>query len=553
MNLSINIDLSKFLFDWNKIKIISIRLTMQKQEIINAIQSVCESHINWVEQAHLIVDGINLDELKAPDLYIESEFCIWSKLNDKQLTAYSSFQKIKGIHEKLHQTYSDLFYGTMRKYKPIAKTDMMNCFEILESESQSFIELANNIKTDLNQMSENDFDFMISKGSEVKQDSIKLSDKNVMIEQIDIKNYESDENPFDELESIVPTTSSVIKDSLNQNIKEDANKSETDSHIKSVIHTENTALNIKRDISLKEQSIIQLQQEKAFISLELEHLDQAQKLTSQSLKQLEKYNSKKQAEINNDQADNVSCIHLKSEKKKAEQEIAVIEENRIYLRNEINDLEKLNNDDAQSLEKDIKEASIAKQFDELKKNKNNNLEEIKEHKKVRENDLLKLKQEVLSLEKELDEMSLDIESKNHDLLTLEEKEKTKNQEKSIRKEALEKTRLKRNDAIIDIQKVLDKLSNDHNDKKSELKNIECQIDELSRSQTTLSEIHSDEFKDLEKQQQNKRKKLLETEELKSSKQEEIKDIEIRIIGIERSLDIIKENQTDLDEIVEECV
>ena len=132
-------------------------------------------------------------------------------------------------------------------------------------------------------------------------------------------------------------------------------------------------------------------------------------------------------------------------------------------------------------------------------------------------------------------------------MDLGEKEQLKNQERFLQRTEQEKVQQERNDSINDMQKELELLSDQEKIKQTELDTINFQVEELNKNNTLIVETNSDELKELELQQEQKREKLLATEELKSSKQSEIKDIEIRIVGAERSLAALKADQSNTEQ------
>ncbi len=102
-----------------------------------------------------------------------------------------------------------------------------------------------------------------------------------------------------------------------------------------------------------------------------------------------------------------------------------------------------------------------------------------------------------------------------------------------------------------MQKELDQLSDQEQIKRTELDTINFQVEELNKSNASILETNTEELIDLELQQERKREKLLETEDSKSSKLAEIKDIDIRIAGAERSLADLKSYQRQAEQTEKE--
>ncbi|MEH6455230.1 MAG: hypothetical protein V7749_02845 [Cocleimonas sp.] len=564
---------------------------MQKQEIINVLREVRDSHIIWVKQGKIIVDGINLDRLEEPVAYDECDFSHWCESSKNKISAFSWFDEVQEIHTKLHQVHSDLFFGSIRKYKPKTINELVESFELLKTESKSFKEKLDQAESDLYKMSDDNFEDLVIKSNsdyvapitenssiseesedntsqdldhkidattnhpnteikETEEHSRKQSDHDSMMNNIDIDIYDNYRNPFDELESVVAVSveTSNEHEAIEENKIIDTEFVLSKNEIHEMIPMINTDVNIKRRISLKEQNIIQLQQEKELILLEVNHLEQTQNLTQKSVEQLEQYYASKQEEVELEQKDNGGFIAFKNNaKKQVEDELIDIQEKQSTLNKNIQDLEKQNIEDELEQDEYNKEVSLVKQFEDLKSNKNRSLEELQIYKKSREEDLVKLKEQLLLLEEEITGMDQDIDQKQQVLLDLEEKETLKNKERSSQKAEQDKSKHERNDKIADMQEELDQLSEDEQEKHTELNTIVFQIDELNKNGSTLLEANSDELIDLEQQQELKRKKLSKTDALKSSKHEEIKDIEILIIGLERSLENLKIEQKQIEE------
>lgn len=569
---------------------------MQKQEIINVLRELRDSHVSWLRQGQIILDGINLDRLEEPVGYDECDFSQWYISSKNKTSAFSWLCEIQEMHENLHQSYNDLFFGSIRKYKPKTISELIKGYEDLKSVSKVFKEKLNDTESKLHKMSDASFEDLVAKShsdyvdstmknssdstienpedntvkdtdnseaiesitentvaetNEIEEHSNKQSD----MQEIDINLYGNYQNPFDNLESIIAVKNGISIQTEVESLEiEEHEAAFVSPNIESinVVSATNVDVNIKKSISLKEQNIIQLKQEKELIALEVNHLKQTQKLTEKSVEQLDQYYASKQQEVELEQKDNGGFIDFKNNaKKQVEDELNDIQLNKSTLNSKINDLEKQNIEHQLEKDQHEKEVSITKKFEELKTNKNIDLEKLQDYKKSREDDLVKLKEQMLLLEEEIVGMNQDINNKQQDLVNLEEKETLKNEERSSQKSEQEKSELKRNDKIVEMKKNIDQLSDDEQTKQIELNTVVFQINELKNNSTTLLEANSDELANLEKQQERKRKSLLETETSKSSKQEEIKDIEILIIGLERSLKKLKIEQNQIEQDVSE--
>jgi len=544
---------------------------MEKQEIINTILDARDTHAVWLQQGKIILNGINLDRLEEPVDLSDCDFSHWCESNKSNISAFSWYQELQQLHKKLHQKYKDLFFDSIRKYNPKTIGELQQRFESLKSESILFNSKLEEIEVDLNNISDESFNDLVVKSlsddttqvvegcahNNVEDTSdvsgevspTEAEENKQEMQEVDIDQYKVNHNPFDVLESIEVSIDAKQKDSkelTDENTAIDITAPVTKQ--KDVVQALNISASVSRNISLKKQSIVQLKQEKELTTLELFHLEETQKLTQQSVEQLEQYYALKQEEIDAEHTNNGGFLKFKTDKKVLiEDELTDIGEKKSDIKSGINDLEKQNAEDDLHQKASQKETSIEKQFDELKKNKNYKLEDLQEHKKVRENDLIKLKEQLLLLEEEISGMKQDIDRKQQDLLDLGEKEQLKNQERFLQRTEQEKVQQERNDSINDMQKELELLSDQEKIKQTELDTINFQVEELNKNNTLIVETNSDELKELELQQEQKREKLLTTEELKSSKQSEIKDIEIRIVGAERSLVALKADQSNTEQ------
>ena len=467
--------------------------------------------------------------------------------------------------------FDELIEKSIRSYEQNIKNNSSECSSKCSSNNKASDESAD--EATINEVTENettevnaDIEFE-DPNSEIEFEEFQLDDTDTIspnneksskegqdMQDIDINEYEViDQNPFDELESVNPV---IIKpqNNLDKLSKKDEpiEVSEKVSFAKpdqSKIKNADVLLELvqpmNRMISLKEQNIIQLKEEKELTKLELAHIESTQDLTQKSLDQLEKYFILKQQEIDVEQENNSNFLDFKNKAKtEIEEELTEIKDKKSSLKNDIQDLEKKNVEDDIKLEETNKKGVIEKQFEELKRNKNISLNDLLDHKKVRENDLAKLKEQVLLIEEEISEVNDNIDKKQKDLLDLEEKESLKNSERNKQKEEIAIVQAERNETITNIQKEFDSLDEDQQVKQIELDTINFQVEELNKNNSLVESNNSDEIKDLVLQQEKKQEKLSETEKLKQSKQSEITDIDLRIVAVERSLEKLKLESAD---------
>ena len=583
---------------------------MEKKEIISIIKDVRISQDSWLNQGRIILEGINLDRIEAPVEHTDTEFGQWCITNQDKMYSFLKFNDLQELHESFHQTYSNLFYDSIRKYNPSTIDQLQERFESLKSDSNDFHAKLDEIEAELYNISDESLSDLVTKSisdfndlttaESLDQVDVSVSDKeesdvstdedcsegqdvennqDLAVEQtvqsdkepdpisseianqsddeglqvVDINNLDNHQNPFDELETVMPMKDlpqnnlakvilqdEPVENSILKTInKKSKSKSGNEALISSAVPSS------KRLISLKEQNIVQLNQEKELTKLELVHIENTQNHTQQSIEQLEQYYTLKQEEIKLEQSNTVEFLDFKSNAKvKIEAELVDIEAKKDSLLNDIKELEEQTIKEVLELNDRDKDDSIDKQFEELKQNKNKTLTELKDSKKEKESEIIKLTEQLLLLEDEVVVMEEDIDIKQKDLLDLEEKESLRNEDRSKQQLEREKGQQERDKTILNLEEELDLLTDDEQIKLNELSTFEFQIEELNKNNLSVEEAYSDELKNLETQQEHKHKKLLEIEKSKASKQTEITDIDLRIIAVERSLEKLKLDQSE---------
>ena len=91
---------------------------MDKIEIITNLKLATVSHRAWFSNALALIDGIPLDKDKVPVSSHDCEFGKWYYGEGQKLKGLSGFQEIEKAHEKLHETYMEIFallYGEENK------------------------------------------------------------------------------------------------------------------------------------------------------------------------------------------------------------------------------------------------------------------------------------------------------------------------------------------------------------------------------------------------------------------------------------------------------
>ncbi|WP_339137814.1 MAG: CZB domain-containing protein [Candidatus Electrothrix sp. GW3-4] len=91
---------------------------MDKTEVITILKLAAVSHRAWLSNAQALIDGIPLDKDKVPVGATECEFGKWYYGDGQQLKNITGFKEIEKAHDKLHETYMEIFallYGDKSK------------------------------------------------------------------------------------------------------------------------------------------------------------------------------------------------------------------------------------------------------------------------------------------------------------------------------------------------------------------------------------------------------------------------------------------------------
>ncbi len=540
---------------------------MDKQEIRNILQEARASHDFFVNDGQVLLDGINLDRLEQPVPLEECHLTHWCNSNQSFDSDFPWFKELTVSHANLHDKFNVLFHESMRKYNPKTFDQLLERFNDLKTDAEIFNSKLNEIESEIDNMPEDAFTTSEKEDSNESMHSIDIIEfdeaidnpsknesnsnenmsyqnfqENLDIDHTDVtKNIErSDNNKKAEFEE-----KSTIKQFDESSRLDTRNNNQEYSVFDNPIDNSET---IKLHISLKEQNIAQLQQQKELSQLELAHLEETHKLTLQGANQLEKSYGLKQQEIELDQKDNNQLVSFKSNiRQETKDKLSDITKNKETIRQEIEDLEQQITDDQIKQESDKSSATIAKQFEELKQNKHKDLERLETHLQTRKIDLKQLKDQVLLLEEEIAEMESDISKKNQDMSSLKEKEQIKNEEFAAQLAQYERIKDQRNSSIKEKQIDLDALLSEDQDKKRKLETIDSQLTELTKKTELLEQSNSEILSDLEQQKQTNREKVEEIVRLKVSKEAEISSFEKSIKQAKEALEAMKSSPQSNDQ------
>ncbi len=568
---------------------------MKKQEILKVISDARSAHEAWIDQGPFIADAINLDGLIEPSSYDESDLYTWLKKNKSSISAFEWFKELEQVHVQAHYSYSDLFENATRKYNPKTRDELLEEFKIVKTDVVDFNNKLDQIEDSISKMSDSVYlDYVlksnaVSRKFEVNQDKPseiieEQSDKQITTEadntiesvnDANTANFTHIENSESETEEKQENT--IDSKPLSNNTDEmktidivefednDESKNQQDTSAKSVVDNieaveqesviDNaklaneyqqlkTGLNstdtLEKHIALKEQNINRLIKEKELSEQELSHLEETQKLSQQGLDQLEQHLQLKQEENELEQLDSEKLLETNTiERDKTKQQLDQIEAKKQTLKNELSELEQENAKDVLIQEEYENSPQIEKQFDSLKNNKIIEVDELKKQLSTKNSDLMQLKQQVMTLEAEVTDIENDIEIKVKGIEDLEEKENSKNQERSMQLEATQKKIKDRNDAISVNNEKLNVLSAESVEAQKELDGLNEKFEKMKKTIFSIADINNAEIQEIEAQQVSKRQKYADIDKQKVSKQEEIKVIESHLEDAEKTLDQLK--------------
>lgn len=532
---------------------------MNKQEIRNILQEARTTHDFYINDGQVLLDGINLDRLEEPVPLEECHLTHWCVSHHDSISDFPWFIDLKESHSKLHNKFSVLFHESMRKYNPKTFDQLLERYDDLKAEAQIFNTKLEEAEAEIENMPEEQFTNISSVEANSSMQSIDIAGYEEVSDTenaIDLDNNQNGDSRQDTEIDIVDIDKNDIDTSDNQThhdidkntSKHFANTSASDNDKnQQENHADENGIDnsetIKKHISLKEQNIAQLQQEKELSQLELAHLEETQKLTLQSVKQIDKSFNLKQQEIELDHKDNDQLLTFKSNARtETVENLDDITEKTQSVREQIKSLENQILEDQAKRDADKSSATIAKQFEELKLNKHKDLEILEQHLQTRKIDLKQLKEQVLLLEEEISEMESDVSKKNQDMSNLKEKEKIKNEEIAAQLAEFERIKGQRQSSIRDKEVELEVLLMRDKEKQKQLETIDFQMNELKKKNEALDQSNTEILSDLDHQQQVKSEKVRDINRLKKSKEAEITDIDNSIAKAESSLQELKSSQ-----------
>lgn len=87
---------------------------MNKEAILEHLRTAKAAHINWLQRAKLLIEGLDIKEDSIPVNSTECRFGEWfyleaQKLNGLRNNSSESMDHIEILHSKLHSTYLNIF------------------------------------------------------------------------------------------------------------------------------------------------------------------------------------------------------------------------------------------------------------------------------------------------------------------------------------------------------------------------------------------------------------------------------------------------------------
>ena len=551
---------------------------MKKEKVISIIKNALESHQDWIEHGQVLIDGLNLDTAQAPLSCDDCEFHLWFNSNGTRLRNFSWYEEINDIHTKFHKSYSVLYYESMRMYNPKTRTELIERFNDLELQSNSYQKLLKEVHAELDEMIVADYEEklvdeeiqsgkrealevantqFVSTNEEVEEptpeikDSVDLSAENINAEKQEVEELKADlEKPIDFDDKTEKSNDNFNEDITKNGViemqtkhstpTEDIKQSET-APVQGLMSTNSSDPYQQRQI-LKQQDIKQIEQEIELTQLELNQFKERQKLTQQSVQQLEQYYLLKHQEMEIDQRQHTELETRKLEVKDLkEKELANLDQQAQRKIQELDQLEMVD----QKLEK-RKEQSVTfekqqiAQLDEQKSNKLEDIKQIDKHLDLRQKDLRKLKDQVVLVEQDIADLEAQKDGKNKDLENIAEQKNIKIEQSGLEAQRQQKLDEHKAEVQKEKQKELSLLEQQQQLRKDELQAVKQELIDIGQKKTEVEVVKQRELRELEEQQSLKQESLKKIEENQQAKRQEIRELEIKQNHIKDSLKEMQE-------------
>ncbi len=467
-----------------------------KETIIVGIKKASDEYKVWLDQAELLVEGKANHIVKDPVAHTNCEFGVWFYSEGQQLSTVTGFKEVESAHQAFHQAYATIYEGAKEVSDSQSISVLKRHFSKLKNQSALSIRKLEQMEQSL---SEED-------GlSEVKEDTV---------------NVEPD------IEFVKPEVTAVQQPSIG-------------------------SADLFR--KLKEQDLLQLQQEQQLTELELKQLEDRQRLTTQSTEQIAQYQSLKEEEINQQLNDhkileesNINDIFL------GQQDLSRIKEDILSKHDELEQLALVDKKlEQRKAEEEKKERKILNDFESRQSLDKQDLIQLEQQRGKWESEAEKLRQQLALIEQDLESLT-EKESQKQGLIDKSNSEKeTKLQElvqQSQLQDKLNGHKIRVKEAK---QSELKQLEEAQSSKKKRLKELEMESAVLENQKVDISKQHRKELRGLKERHNFKKMTVEKLEKDKSRKQQELKELAHQKSAIQQGLDQMDSPQADTEKVLEE--
>lgn len=112
---------------------------MNKSHIKKVIQKAKPEHIEWIKQAHQILNGTPQEQLKKPLECTACEFGKWYYDEGLKLVNIPQLIALEKLHKDIHQTYTALYYMTFDRRQQ-ARSTLITANEEVPVDEKNFRE-----------------------------------------------------------------------------------------------------------------------------------------------------------------------------------------------------------------------------------------------------------------------------------------------------------------------------------------------------------------------------------------------------------------------------
>ncbi len=469
---------------------------MNNKEIIRiSIEKALKSNEFWLEQTNFLIKGKAGHIVQQPVIHTESEFGQWFLSEGRSLNTTPLYAEVESLHQEFHQIYKAIYTGAEQVYDAESHKAIRRSCAKLESHASLIVHTLEKIQKALEKPD----------GQE--------NDKTNIVSDEDVNPKIFDAEPVKTLG--------------------------------------NSAASMRRQ--LKEQDLFQLQQEQQLTELELKQLEDRQHLTVQGVKQVAQYQTLKEQEIDHQLSDhkvleesNINAIYL------GQQNLARIKEEIITKTDELEQLTLVDQKlDQRKTEEEEKERKILAEFDKNQASDKKSIAGLEKQRKKWEEEAAALKKQLTLIEQDLDTLAEKLKTKQLIIDESNQKKEVKLQELAQHSQLQDKLnghKLKVRDSK---KEELEQLEEELSTRKKELRALEIEAAKLENQKTDISKNHKKELRQLDEQQRFKKMTINKLENDKNRKKQELKEIIHQQTVIQESLKKMDEPQANAEKMLEE--